>query len=391
MRDTTLGARLAALAAAGGIGAAAAAQPLFSVANNGPSGLLGDAVFQTVSGVPVQVGGGPGMGLGRAGDDITGLSPVVVPTIRATQDFVIDFGVDVFAVGKNRFRITEQNLLRQALNHQQAGDAYYSTEAFRRGVGVLPPPFSMGLENNALVVNQSENYPNAFGLEPQADPGHEVPPGTPLDDVDAMMRMTDLTPPMVFFTLSGESPSHLFLPGLDSGATIFFDQDFQAPGTEEVYAEPFQLGLDPLDEISGVIVLDDNLNYLFDGTDTVYLSLAPGSPTLTALGLQPGDVLVVEQGVLGLFAPGTILGLQIGDNMDALDMVPLVNGTAENTINAMVDCPADYNDDTFINTLDVLAFLNGWVSGDDRADFNGDGQLDTVDVLVFLDSWAGGC
>jgi hypothetical protein len=86
-----------------------------------------------------------------------------------------------------------------------------------------------------------------------------------------------------------------------------------------------------------------------------------------------------------------MLGLQAGDNMNALDMVALVDGTAENTINAMVDCPADYNDDTFIDTLDVLAFLNGWVGHDPRADFNGDGDFSTLDVLSFLLSWSGGC
>ncbi|QKK09828.1 MAG: hypothetical protein HND58_17820 [Planctomycetota bacterium] len=77
--------------------------------------------------------------------------------------------------------------------------------------------------------------------------------------------------------------------------------------------------------------------------------------------------------------------------MNALDMVPLVNGSAEDTINAMVACPSDYNGDTVIDTLDVLAFLNVWVPRDPRGDFNGDGQIDTLDVLDFLNAWAGGC
>lgn len=386
----------AALCAAAACCAPALAQPFFSVANNGPSGLLGDVIYENAGGgVPVPIGGGPGMGLGRAGDELIGLAPVVVDLAPgpglATSDFVICFSVDPFAVGISRFRITQQHLFRQAQNNQEAGDAFLSTEALRRGVGVLPPPASMGLNNNALAVNQSPFYPNDFALFPAADPGAFVLPDTPLDDVDASLNITDATPPAVFFTLSGDSPSHPFLPGPDSGATIFFDSEIQVGGTETIFAQPGQIGLDILDEIDGLIVLDDNLNGVFDGTDAVYFSLSPDSPTLLALGLQPGDVLVFENGNLALFAEGIIFGLAPGDNMNALDMVPLVNGSAEDTINTMVSCPSDYNGDTVIDTLDVLAFLNVWVPQDPRGDFNGDGQIDTLDVLDFLNSWAGGC
>ena len=384
---------LRAAAALAALAPAALAQnaPFFTVANGGPSGLPGDVVFEATGITPIPIGGGPGMGLGRPGDDITGIAPVVPLGLLPTKDFVICFSVDPFAVGKFHGRITLQNLLRQALNNQQAGDAYLTTEAFRRGVGILPPPFSMGLFNNALAANQSKRYPNTFGLLPAADAGQFVPPGTLLDDVNATLNFTDFTPPNVYFTLSADSPSLPFLPGADSGATIHFDSDFQNPGGEDVYANPTQLGLDFLDQISGLIVVDDDLNNFYDGTDTVYVTLAPDSPTLSALGLLPGDVLVIEGGVPALFVEGVDLGLLPGDNMDALDMVPLINDSAEDTINMMVDCPADYNDDTIINTLDVLAFLNGWNAGEDRADMNGDGAIDTLDVLVFLTFWAGGC
>lgn len=382
---------LALIAMAAASGAAAQHEPLFSVANNGPSNLPGDAVFRVIGGSPVQVGGRVGMGLGRPDDDITALAPLVTPGLRATGDFVICFSVDPFAVGVSRFRITLQNLFKQALNNQQAGDAYLSTEALRRGVGVLPPPFSMGLDNNALAVNQSERYPNAFGLLPNADPAQPVTPGTPLDDVDATTGFTDLTPPVVYFTLSADSPSLEFLPGPVSGAAIFLDTNFQTPGSEDLFAGPNLLGLDLLDQIDGLIVLDDNLDGSFNGTDTVYVSLAPGSPTLAALGATPGDVLVLEAGNVAIFAPALVFGLATTDNMNALDMVPLINGSAEDTINFIVDCPADFNDDSNINSLDVLTFLNAWNDEDPRADFNGDGLFTTLDVLIFLGFWAGGC
>ncbi|MDQ7012901.1 MAG: GC-type dockerin domain-anchored protein [Planctomycetota bacterium] len=371
------------------------AQPFFSVANGGPSGLEGDLIFENNAGNPVPIGGGQGMGLGRVGDDIIGLAPVIVDTLRgtgrATSDFIICFSVDPFAMGVSRFRITQQNLFRQSQNNQQAGDAYLSTEALRRDVGVLPPPFSMGLDNNALAVNQSPHYPNDFALAPLADPGQMLPPGTMLDDIDATLNATLLTPPVVFFTLDADSPSHPFLPGPDSGATVFLDQDIQLPGSESVFATPNDLGLDFFDQIDGLIVFDDNLNGIFDGTDAVYFSLAPGSPTLLALGLRPGDVLAFENGNLSLFAPGLVFGLALDDNMNALDFVPLINGSAEDTINSMVSCPADFNEDTEIDTLDVLAFLNAWVAQDGSADFNGDGSINTLDVLEFLNAWVSGC
>ncbi|GIK18398.1 MAG: hypothetical protein DYG93_07350 [Leptolyngbya sp. PLA2] len=54
-------------------------------------------------------------------------------------------------------------------------------------------------------------------------------------------------------------------------------------------------------------------------------------------------------------------------------------------------CPADFNGDTVINTLDVLAFLNAYVALDPRADFNGDTVINTLDVLAFLNAYTAGC
>ncbi|MCC7387247.1 MAG: hypothetical protein IT431_00615 [Phycisphaerales bacterium] len=56
-----------------------------------------------------------------------------------------------------------------------------------------------------------------------------------------------------------------------------------------------------------------------------------------------------------------------------------------------VPCDADFNGDGAVNTLDVLAFLNAWSSGDPRGDFNGDGSVNTLDVLAFLNAWSAGC
>jgi hypothetical protein len=48
---------------------------------------------------------------------------------------------------------------------------------------------------------------------------------------------------------------------------------------------------------------------------------------------------------------------------------------------------ADFNNDTNINTQDVLAFLNAWNNSDSSADCNGDSSINTQDVLCFLNIW----
>lgn len=54
-------------------------------------------------------------------------------------------------------------------------------------------------------------------------------------------------------------------------------------------------------------------------------------------------------------------------------------------------CDGDWNGDGAANTLDVLAFLNDWVAGEQDADANEDGDVNTLDVLAFLNDWASGC
>ena len=55
------------------------------------------------------------------------------------------------------------------------------------------------------------------------------------------------------------------------------------------------------------------------------------------------------------------------------------------------DCPADFNNDATVNTLDVLTFLNAWAASLPTADFNADGTVNTLDVLAFLNAWTASC
>ncbi|MBC6953865.1 MAG: hypothetical protein DWB46_06725 [Leptolyngbya sp.] len=54
-------------------------------------------------------------------------------------------------------------------------------------------------------------------------------------------------------------------------------------------------------------------------------------------------------------------------------------------------CPADFNQDGSVNTLDLLAFLNAWTANDPNGDFNGDGTWNTLDVLAFLNAYNAPC
>lgn len=54
-------------------------------------------------------------------------------------------------------------------------------------------------------------------------------------------------------------------------------------------------------------------------------------------------------------------------------------------------CPADFNDNGTLNTLDFLEYLNTFSAGDLAADLTGDGQVNTLDFLVYLNAYNEGC
>ncbi|MBK7404578.1 MAG: hypothetical protein IPJ41_08055 [Phycisphaerales bacterium] len=60
-------------------------------------------------------------------------------------------------------------------------------------------------------------------------------------------------------------------------------------------------------------------------------------------------------------------------------------------VNPKKPCYADFNNDGFVDTRDVLAFLNAWTHGDLHADMDYNITLDTRDVLAFLNIWTRGC
>jgi hypothetical protein len=89
-----------------------------------------------------------------------------------------------------------------------------------------------------------------------------------------------------------------------------------------------ELGLTTWDDIDGMVVFDSNEDGIFNGSDQVLFTLAPGSPSLGTFSgssaAPAADVLSVRPGEAPVvFASAIMLGLGASsDNIDALDIYP---------------------------------------------------------------------
>ncbi|MBC8422481.1 MAG: fibronectin type III domain-containing protein, partial [Chloroflexi bacterium] len=82
------------------------------------------------------------------------------------------------------------------------------------------------------------------------------------------------------------------------------------------------------------LTLDDNLDalngqppeHIYDPDEPVYFSLTSGSPSLSVLGATEADILVNQAYTTSIFASGEELGLQAGDDVDAMMLLENGNG-----------------------------------------------------------------
>jgi hypothetical protein len=115
----------------------------------------------------------------------------------------------------------------------------------------------------------------------------------------------------IFFTLASSSPS-LAMTGA-TPADILMTAGGVAP---TIWAHgTADLGLRAGDTIDALCIHEDGSG-IYDAGDEVLFSLAPASPTLTALKAGPADLL--RPGPLTVIYPASLLGLQPTDNVDAL-------------------------------------------------------------------------
>lgn len=109
--------------------------------------------------------------------------------------------------------------------------------------------------------------------------------------------------------------------------------------------------------------------------------------------LQNGTPLTDDGRVSGAATDHlTILDAVWADEGEYTVVVSNSCGSVEsNAATVTVACPADFNGDHVVDTLDLLLYLNSWSSGSQSADYNGDGTVNTLDFLAFLNDWVAGC
>ena len=233
---------------------------------------------------------------------------------------------------------------------------------------------------------------------------------------DAPVTEATAKSPPFSLEIGGDADLVRVLEGADSGAWSFeawqyIPSDFQSGGGGQ-YAGSYFILLNtyadggPHDEDHWSVQMqfdsNDGMCKVFhgDGTDTVAIPYETDrwakiqievdldddwtrvyyDDTLITEYAWTGGVLGGGDGALDVAAVDLFGQGSSGVFYDDLKLVPI-----------KLRCPADFNDDGSVNTLDVLAFLNAWSAGDPRADFNNDGTVNTLDVLAFLNAWSSGC
>lgn len=267
-------------------------------------------------------------GLGDPADDLDALSGATMT--EAPAMFILMFSVDALSFGAatpDVLAIAEDvpfNAWDQAWRGHQAGDLFMSCTIFESDAGAPTPLVQTGevIPNNVLITNNYDEGGVDFAAQPVARADESLLTGPPQDTVDAAAY---LPTPDFFFSTTRASPSLATLAPNASGADVFFAD--AASGAVTRYATATALGLTAEDDLDALIVIDADLDRAFGGDDTVFFSLAPGSPSLATL---PGvsavggaaDVFLAHAGFgLSIIAPASVLGLgSAGDNIDALEI-----------------------------------------------------------------------
>ena len=242
-------------------GGSASASLLFSVEEGGPSGLLGNGIYEAPA---------PSLA-GVLGDiEVDGFS---FDSNDIDEFFRLCFSVDELSQGMVGTHVRDEADL-----NEQEGDAFLSRGEYSRG------GFVSGGPGHDQVIDESE-----LGLVPG-------------DDVDGAAA-GDFGSESIYFTQAGSS-------------AVFFQN------ASNTFASTAALDLLSGDDVDALVVWDDNNNGVFDGTDQALFSLARGSQTLTNGGFSAADVFsVTAGGTLSLFASHADLGLEFTDNLDALELV----------------------------------------------------------------------
>lgn len=225
------------------------------------------------------------------------------------------------------------------------GGAGYGVDAFSFGhLGPIDTstaffsvsPGSVGAMGTAVFAESggdesADIFSSAIGsgLNGQVYDGNGLPSGTMLGLPEPSMSNLDgldlrMAPTFSLYWSVDPATAAGLIPyssGSASGGDVWFSPPVVGYAiTPVLYAATTFLGLSASDDIDALVVVEDGTAGFAFATDVVFLSLAPGSPTLAGLGAGPEDILVVGGGAaLSVFASGASIGLVSGDNLDALD------------------------------------------------------------------------
>ncbi|MCG3181628.1 MAG: hypothetical protein BIFFINMI_04026 [Phycisphaerae bacterium] len=294
----------------------------FSIDSGSTTARSGAAILSPGTAVPVHLTPSA-IGL-TSGDELDALSD--------GQDAgnVVYFSVDRVSVGQNLGYGFSYGFLtiydQHALGHA-AADLYVTTNAVY--AGSAPPSVGSGL--HILDGFGPSGNQAAFGLYPTSGYASKYTGGSPIDNIDAM-NFTDFDISPVggdgvadrpaFFSLGAGSPT---LGSLSAGAA---DVLVWTPGGGlSILATAAQVGLTAGDDIDAMALVTSGL----PGTPTpvgLWFSLAPGSPSLG--GDSAADIFFSRfDGSYSVLYTAESLGLLNSDNVDALELQPLLTVTPE--------------------------------------------------------------
>lgn len=369
---------------------------------------------------PIPVFPAQNLGLGQPNDDMDAMS-FSKGEVMPTDEFIFMFAVDRSTSGDVPpdplllLNEVSYNVADQANRGQAAGDAFVTLTNY-----TVNGPVSRGLrgspKSNVQAKNQYDEGGHDFGGKPETSSSAQ---NTGLEDgVNGLAyEMPESArgargvpvPRPLFYSVTAGSPSLSTLPG-NSGADIFRHSDPDAGGIPpQRFVSAGAMGLQISDDVDALIALDHDDNGVFNQGDLLFLSLAPGSPSLNgATGIPnissngAADILAVRfinpvTVIIEVFAPAAELGL-LGDsdNVDALEFVFCSDPQACGLGVGIRLVRGDWNNDAVVNITDFPAFvpcLSGPEDVDlstgfdplclDVFDYDFDGNVDLQDFQQF--------